>query len=63
MAMAEGDLPAFDKALGEVMKLPVYWLARARCRDTDAGDPALWSQPRYDPEDEFVYLNGPCRTE
>ncbi|MFF1612346.1 hypothetical protein ACFVYA_31610 [Amycolatopsis sp. NPDC058278] len=62
LAIAEGDLAAFDKALGEVMKLPVYWLARARRRDANAGEPAVWSQPRYDPEDEFVYLSGPCRT-
>ncbi|MBE8517031.1 hypothetical protein ILP97_05810 [Amycolatopsis sp. H6(2020)] len=62
LAMAEADLAAFDKALGEVMKLPIYWLARARRRDAAAGEPAIWSQPRYDTDDEFVYINGPCRT-
>ncbi|WP_410597437.1 hypothetical protein [Amycolatopsis sp. lyj-23] len=58
VAIAEVDLPAFEKGLGEVLKLPVYWLARAR-----RGDAAVWSPPRYDPDDEFVYLTGPCRTD
>lgn len=62
LAIAEGDLAAFDKALGEVLKLPVYWLARARRGDSAAGEAAVWSPPRYDPADEFVYLTGPCRT-
>lgn len=60
LAIAEADLAAFDKALGEVMKLPVYWLARARRADAAAGDPVVWSEPRYDAE--FVHLSGPCRT-
>lgn len=62
LAMTECDLAAFDKGLGEVMKLPVYWLARARLQDTTAGDATIWSPPRFDPDDEFVYLGGPCRT-
>ncbi|WP_329048784.1 hypothetical protein OG738_39660 [Amycolatopsis sp. NBC_01488] len=62
LAMAESDLAAFDKSVGEVMKLPVYWLARARCRAADAGDASVWSPPRYDSDDEFVYIAGPCRT-
>lgn len=62
LAIAETDLPALDKVLGEVLKLPVYWLARARRGDRTAGEAAVWSEPRYDPEDEFVYLAGPCRT-
>ncbi|WP_370963927.1 hypothetical protein [Amycolatopsis sp. cg9] len=60
LAVAETDLAALDKALGEVMKLPVYWLARAR-REAGAGDAAVWSEPRFDPVDEFVHLTGPCR--
>jgi hypothetical protein len=63
LAIAEADLAAFDKALGEVLKLPVYWLARARRRDPGAGEAAVWSEPRYDSDDEFVYLTGPCRAE
>ncbi|SEF37786.1 hypothetical protein SAMN05421837_115137 [Amycolatopsis pretoriensis] len=63
LAIAEADLASIDKALGEVLKLPVYWLARARRRDSGAGDAAVWSEPRYDPDDEFVYLAGPCRAE
>jgi hypothetical protein len=59
----EGDLAALEKALGEVLKLPVYWLARARRRDIAAGEAAVWSEPRYDADDEFVYLTGPCRTD
>lgn len=62
LAIAEADLPALDKVLGEVMKLPVYWLARAR-RDAGAGDAAVWSEPRYDPEEESVHLAGPCRAD
>ncbi|RSM38858.1 hypothetical protein DMA12_31815 [Amycolatopsis balhimycina DSM 5908] len=63
LAIADADLPALDKALGEVLKLPVYWLARSRREDRAAGDAAVWSPPRYDPDDEFVYLTGPCRTD
>ncbi|MGW5714598.1 hypothetical protein ACWEVP_00405 [Amycolatopsis sp. NPDC003865] len=62
LALAKNDLPAFDKALGEVLKLPIYWLARARRRDAAAGQAVVWSEPWYDPDDEFVYLTGPCRT-
>ncbi|WP_410597425.1 hypothetical protein [Amycolatopsis sp. lyj-23] len=61
LAIAEADLPALDKVVGEVLKLPIYWLARARRGDSGAGDAAIWSEPRYDPDDEFVYLTGPCR--
>ncbi|NBH11513.1 hypothetical protein [Amycolatopsis sp. SID8362] len=61
-AIAEADLAALDKALGEVMKLPVYWLARGR-RDAGAGDAAVWSEPRHDPADESVHLAGPCRAD
>ncbi|MEU4251421.1 hypothetical protein AB0F15_28805 [Amycolatopsis sp. NPDC026612] len=60
LALPEEDLPAFAKALGEVMKLPTYWTARARAgRLTLDGDPA-WSEPRHDPQDGFVYVSGPC---
>ncbi|MEU7788027.1 MULTISPECIES: hypothetical protein [unclassified Amycolatopsis] len=59
-AVAETDLAALDKVLGEVMKLPVYWLARGR-RDAEAGEAAVWSEPRYDAEDESVHFAGPCR--
>ncbi|WP_290061902.1 hypothetical protein [Amycolatopsis solani] len=62
LAIAEADLAAFDKALGEVMKLPVYWLARAR-RDAEEGEAAVWSVPRYDPDAELVHLAGPCRAD
>ncbi|MEA5360899.1 hypothetical protein VA596_15230 [Amycolatopsis sp., V23-08] len=62
LAMAEAELAAFDKALGEVLKLPVYWLARARRADSGAGDATVWSEPRYEADDEFVYITGPCRT-
>ncbi|WP_239070767.1 hypothetical protein [Amycolatopsis sp. SID8362] len=55
LAIAEADLPALDKAVGAVLKLPIYWLARAR-------HAAIWSAPRYDPDYELVYLTGPCRT-
>ncbi len=61
LAIAGTDLAGFEKVLGEVMKLPVYWLARTRCGNLGAGDAAIWSEPRFDPDDEFVYLSGPCR--
>lgn len=63
LALAEPDLAAFDKALGEVLKLPVYWLARARRADQGAGEAAVWSEPRFEADDEFVYLAGPCRAD
>ncbi|WP_410645550.1 hypothetical protein [Amycolatopsis sp. lyj-346] len=60
LALREEDLPGFAKALGEVMKLPTYWTARARAgRLTLDGEP-VWSEPRYDPEDGFVHVWGPC---
>jgi hypothetical protein len=60
LALHEDDLPGFAKALGEVMKLPTYWTARARAgRLTLDGEPA-WSDPRHDPEDGFVHVAGPC---
>lgn len=62
LALVEADLAAFDKSLGELMELPGYWLARARRRDAGAGDATVWSEPRFDPDDEFVYIAGPCRT-
>ncbi|WP_410672104.1 hypothetical protein [Amycolatopsis sp. cmx-4-68] len=37
LAMAEADLPALDKVLGEVLKLPVYRPARARRRRAAPG--------------------------
>jgi hypothetical protein len=57
LGLREGDLPAFGKALGEVMKLPAYWRARVR----PAGAGSGWSEPRHDPGDGFVYVTGPCR--
>jgi len=60
LALPEEDLPGFAKALGEVMKLPTYWTARARAgRLTHDGEPA-WSEPRHDPQDGFVHVSGPC---
>ncbi|WP_410571244.1 hypothetical protein [Amycolatopsis sp. cmx-4-61] len=60
LVLREADLPAFAKALGEVMKLPTYWTARARAgRPVLDGDPG-WSEPRHDPEDGFVHVSGPC---
>lgn len=63
LAIAETELADFQKALSEVMKLPVYWLARARSQNHEAGDAKTWSEPRLAPDDEFVYLSGPCRAD
>ncbi|WP_326949075.1 hypothetical protein OG439_09920 [Amycolatopsis sp. NBC_01307] len=60
LALPEADLPTFGKALGEVMKLPVYWSARARAEDRSAGEQDVWSAPRHDPDDGFVHIAGPC---
>ncbi|MDS0135309.1 MULTISPECIES: hypothetical protein [unclassified Amycolatopsis] len=60
LVLREEDLPGFAKALGEVMKLPTYWTARARAgRLALDGEPA-WSAPRRDPVDGFVHVDGPC---
>lgn len=60
LALREEDLPGFAKALGEVMKLPTYWTARARAgRLTLEGEPT-WSEPRHEPADGYVYVSGPC---
>jgi len=60
LALPEADLPTFAKALAKGMNLPEYWLARARSQDRRAGDASVWSAPRYDPDDELVYVAGPC---
>ncbi len=60
LALREENLPGFAKALGEVMKLPTYWTARARAgRPALGGEPA-WSEPRPDPAGGFVHVDGPC---
>ncbi|MFJ7214970.1 hypothetical protein [Amycolatopsis sp. NPDC098790] len=59
LALHEHDVEAFAKALGEVMKLPAYWRARA---GRGAPGESVWSEPRHDPDDGFVYINGPCRS-
>ena len=61
LALHEDDLPPFAKALGEVMKLPAYWSARARVPSHTAGGEAAWPAPRHDPGDGFVHFTGPCR--
>lgn len=57
LALHQDDLPGFAKALGEIMKLPAYWRARAR---SASGGERLWSAPRPG-ADGFVYVTGPCR--
>lgn len=59
LAMPESDLPAFGKALAGGMKQPGYWAARASC-DRRGGDVSVWSEPRYDADDDLVYVAGPC---
>jgi hypothetical protein len=60
LALHEDDLPPFAKALGEVMKLPAYWSARAGATSRAADDEAAWPAPRHDPGDGFVHFTGPC---
>ncbi|SFW79219.1 hypothetical protein [Amycolatopsis australiensis] len=57
LALHEDDVPGFAKALGEVMKLPAYWHARARSTSREP----VWSAPRHD--EGFVRVAGPCRPE
>ncbi len=59
LGVPDVDLPGLVAALGEVMKTPAYW----RSRPPGSHRPGIvpeWSPPRRDPEDGFVYLNGPC---
>ncbi|WP_284748227.1 hypothetical protein [Amycolatopsis sp. RTGN1] len=49
------DLPGLVAALGEVMKTPLYWRSRQ-----PVADAPVWSAPRPDPDDGFVYVAGPC---
>jgi len=60
LALPVADLPGFTAVLSEVMKSSAYWTARARCPDPRAGDAGVWTVPRYDEEDGFLYLKGPC---
>lgn len=59
-ALHADALPGFAKALGEVMKLPAYWQARARSARPGLDGEALWSEPRRDAVDGFVHVDGPC---
>ncbi|EMD24212.1 hypothetical protein [Amycolatopsis azurea] len=62
LGIAATDVAAFDRALSETMKLPVYWRARTRHAGSRAGDPGVWAEPRYEPDDDFVFVSGPCRS-
>ncbi|OXM44851.1 hypothetical protein [Amycolatopsis alba] len=62
LGIAAADLATFDRALGETLRLPLYWRARAGRGDSSAGDREVWSEPWYEPDDDFVYISGPCRS-
>ncbi|GAB3158164.1 hypothetical protein GCM10027258_68830 [Amycolatopsis stemonae] len=57
LALHPHDVRGFAKALGEVMKLPAYWRARAR----SARPEPVWSAPRHNADDGYVHVTGPCR--
>jgi hypothetical protein len=59
LGVADEDAAGLVAALGEVMKTPFYWQARSPARHRP-GVGRVWSLPRRDPEDGFVYLSGPC---
>ena len=59
LGMPAEDLPGFLEALAKVMKRRPYWVARTAA-DPRAGDAHVWSAARFDDEDGFVYLGGPC---
>jgi hypothetical protein len=61
LGLANTDLQGFAAALGEVMKTHLYQSARHR-HGTHAGrgSAEVWSVPRRDDDDGFVYFSGPC---
>lgn len=59
LVVPEDRLAGFATALGEVMKLPAYWVARHACADKRAGDADRWALPYLD-EDQVVHVAGPC---
>jgi hypothetical protein len=63
LAVPTADLPGFAEALREVLKppaLPALPQARTGSHDRDAADASDWSRVRHDPEDDFLYITGPC---
>lgn len=61
LGISEIDLRGLTTAIAEVMKTNAYWRARHRAGTQDGrGERTVWSVPRRDDEDGFVYLTGPC---
>jgi hypothetical protein len=60
LAVPAADLPGFAEALQEVLKLPMVPRARAGSHDRETGDSFAWSRVHHDPEDDFLYITGPC---
>ena len=54
-------MPGFVAALGEVMKTRRYWQERqAKGTRAGRGGEHVWSVPRPDPDNGFVYVSDPC---
>lgn len=57
LGITEADLPAFTRALAQVP--PSENVVPSQHDRTEDIRPA-WSKPRYDPDESFVYITGPC---
>jgi hypothetical protein len=61
LGLREDHLPGFRAAVAEVMSRPQYWREYWRARMFPVGERAGdWSPVRYDPDDDFTYIAGPC---
>ncbi|MFI7117374.1 hypothetical protein [Amycolatopsis sp. NPDC049868] len=58
LAIPAAAVEAFRAALAEVMQRPAYWQARTPGHDSAE----LWSFPWLDPDEEFVFITGPCES-
>ncbi|WP_344854680.1 hypothetical protein [Amycolatopsis ultiminotia] len=52
------ELSGLLASIAEVMKTPCYWIARREV--SGAWDAQPWEPARADPDDDFVYVPGPC---
>jgi hypothetical protein len=61
LGLAKDDLHGFTAALAEVMKTHLYQSAWGRHgMRAGGGRGEVWSIPRRDDDDGFVYVSGPC---
>ncbi|SMD26551.1 hypothetical protein [Kibdelosporangium aridum] len=58
LGITQADLPEFVQALA---KVPDYESLVPSQDDRAEGNEPTWSKPRYDPDEAFVYVTGPCQ--